>query len=137
MNQRILVLGIVTIALGVALALMVRSMLSGTQPEQTVQKVESKPTVEVMVAAQNMPIGTIITPEHLTWQSWPDERDVHRAVLTCRNNADGRTHGVPTDVSRLDFKAYSARSVGIPQRELPDLSLERPCASVYPRQRAT
>ncbi|MEL6258156.1 MAG: Flp pilus assembly protein CpaB, partial [Pseudomonadota bacterium] len=39
------------------------------------------PTVQVLTAMQDMPVGTLITPEHLTWAEWPEATVTERYIV--------------------------------------------------------
>ncbi len=75
MNPRNIIL-IAVAGLGVLLVmLMTRSFLTGVQEEaaQTQAVSVKNLTAEVMVAAHNLPVGTIIKGKDLAWQPWPEE----------------------------------------------------------------
>ena len=54
----------------------------GNQNPQVVQQTaeivvqQQKPTVEILVAASNLPAGTLLREEHVTWQAWPESDDL-------------------------------------------------------------
>ncbi|MCG8490948.1 MAG: Flp pilus assembly protein CpaB [Sneathiellales bacterium] len=55
---------------------------AGNQNPQVVQQTaeivvqQQKPTVEILVAASNLPAGTLLREEHVTWQAWPESDDL-------------------------------------------------------------
>ena len=45
-------------------------------------KVEQvKPTVEILVAAADLPAGTLVRDEHMTWQAWPENEDIEEKYV--------------------------------------------------------
>ena len=69
-KKLVLLLGALVFAIGTALA--ARSMLAGSAAPQ----VEAAPVPKgpkVLVAQRSLPIGTIITPDALNFQQWPEE----------------------------------------------------------------
>ncbi len=64
---RIIIL-LVALVAGVGAALLVQRPSQGPEP---VAKVEAAPTVPVLVAAVDIPIGQTVTADNLRWQSWP------------------------------------------------------------------
>ena len=47
----------------------------------------AKPAVEVLVAAKDLPAGTILVSGHFHWQAWPDE-SLNRDYLVRRDGKD-------------------------------------------------
>ncbi|OYX36786.1 MAG: Flp pilus assembly protein CpaB [Caulobacterales bacterium 32-69-10] len=72
---RILIL-VVALAAAVGAVVIVRGM-SKAQPPQVVvaaaPAVVEKPTAQVLVAKRDLPAGTRLTPEDMTWQAWPQD----------------------------------------------------------------
>lgn len=64
---RIIIL-VVALAAGLGAALLVQAPAPGPAP---VAKVEPAPTVPVLVAATDIPIGSTMAADSLRWQSWP------------------------------------------------------------------
>lgn len=75
MNPRSLIL--VTIALvGVAgVVFFTRTFLSTMQQQAQQAQPAYKPAAleKVLVASKDLPVGTIITSDHVTWQAWPEQ----------------------------------------------------------------
>jgi len=73
MNVRSLLFVGVAAILAVVLAVMARSVLMGNsaRPAKALGAVSSD--AKVLVAAAPMPIGHIVTPESVRWQSWPNK----------------------------------------------------------------
>ncbi|WP_262691847.1 Flp pilus assembly protein CpaB [Kordiimonas aestuarii] len=88
MNPKSLIL-IVLAAVGVfAVVMLTRSYLSGIENTQTAQvAVKQIDASKVMVAARDLRVGTIVKPEDLTWQAWP-ESGVNEAYYTSRKRGD-------------------------------------------------
>lgn len=55
---------------------------AGGQGKSVVQQVADvkvepqKPTVKILVAANDLPAGTLVRDEHMTWQAWPEGDDL-------------------------------------------------------------
>lgn len=75
MNPRGLIL-LILAAIGVALVIMfTRSFLTSAQQQaQTAQVTTAKtPAVQILVAKRDLHVGTILKPEDIGWQAWPQE----------------------------------------------------------------
>ncbi|MCG8504060.1 MAG: Flp pilus assembly protein CpaB [Sphingomonadales bacterium] len=73
MNLRSIILVVVALAVAGATALLTRSWLGANRPQQVVAApAPVQPTVKVLVARNNLPIGRILEAEDMRWQSWPD-----------------------------------------------------------------
>lgn len=74
MNPRSLILLTVALVGVVGVVLFTRSFLAGVQNQATqVQAVTAPaPTAKILVAAKELPVGTILTTEHVAWQAWPE-----------------------------------------------------------------
>lgn len=73
MNLRSIILVVVALAVAGATALLTRSWLGANRPQQVVAApAPVQPTVKVLVARHNLPIGKILEAEDMRWQSWPD-----------------------------------------------------------------
>ena len=75
MNLRSIILVVVALAVAGATALLTRSWLGANRPQQVVAApapTPAQPTVKVLVARNNLPIGRILEAEDMRWQSWPD-----------------------------------------------------------------
>lgn len=73
MNPRSLILIAVALIGVVGVVFFTRSFLTGVQQQaQQVQTVSAPaPTAKILVAAKELPIGTILTPDDVAWQPWP------------------------------------------------------------------
>lgn len=69
---RIAILAAAAIA-AILLAFMVRGMMTSGAPAETATLAEAAPMAQVLVAKQDLPIGTRITPAMIGWQAWPVE----------------------------------------------------------------
>ncbi|WP_169546079.1 Flp pilus assembly protein CpaB [Sneathiella aquimaris] len=55
---------------------------AGNQGQTVVQTVTElkaepvKPTVKILVAASDLPAGTLVRDEHVTWQAWPEDESL-------------------------------------------------------------
>lgn len=82
---------VLTIAVGAAIgaAVMAKRMLSQAPApaQQIVQNVSNIQTGAVLVAAENIPLGTSVTAQHLRWQEWPEEA-ISDVFLTKENMPD-------------------------------------------------
>lgn len=73
MNLRSIILVVVALAVAGATALLTRSWLGANRPQQVVAAPSpAQPTIKVLVARNNLPIGKILEAEDMRWQSWPD-----------------------------------------------------------------
>eukprot|EP00657_Telonema_sp_P-1_P008086 TRINITY_DN2865_c0_g1_i1.p2 TRINITY_DN2865_c0_g1~~TRINITY_DN2865_c0_g1_i1.p2 ORF type:complete len:118 (-),score=16.08 TRINITY_DN2865_c0_g1_i1:224-577(-) len=88
MNPRSLIL-IVLAGVGVMVVVfLTRSYLGGIQSQQTAQVARQEvATAKIMVAARKLPVGTIIKPEDVKWQPWP-EAGVTEAYYSSRNTKE-------------------------------------------------
>ncbi|MBI1273611.1 MAG: Flp pilus assembly protein CpaB [Alphaproteobacteria bacterium] len=67
MNRRIVLLG--SLILIVVAVVAIKILGSGEQPQQVA---EEEP-LQIMIAARNLPAGTLIKEDDLQWQKWPPE----------------------------------------------------------------
>jgi pilus assembly protein CpaB len=75
MKLRTIIFAVLALIAGLGTATFARHQLS--QARQTiVQQVADRPstTIYVLVAAHDLPTGSLVQPDDLTWQSWPDDR---------------------------------------------------------------
>ena len=116
MNPRILVLVLVAgvAAVGAMFAAQSwltsqREALEGSRPTAETERVRS---VQVLVASASLPAGTLVNPDHLRWQAWPDEtldesyiRDGVRDLNSFTGSVvrSGITAGEPVTDGRLVF----------------------------------
>ena len=68
---RVIILGVAVATAGLAGFLAMQMAGRPAQVEPTVVT-EKEPTVNVLVAADNLPIGTRIQPQSLSWAAWPE-----------------------------------------------------------------
>jgi pilus assembly protein CpaB len=71
-TTRMLILAVAAVS-AMALAFIVKSMASGPAPATVVSApaAPAKPMTKVLVARRDLPIGTRLTAEDLTWLEWP------------------------------------------------------------------
>ena len=74
MNPRSLILLAVALVGVVGVVFFTRSFLAGVQQQSSqVQTVSAPaPTARILVAAKDLPVGTILTTELVEWQPWPE-----------------------------------------------------------------
>ncbi len=73
MNSRAIILLSVALVLAGGAAWLTSSLLSNQQRQNGTMQAVEKPTVNVLVAKNNLPQGTILKAEQMQWQAWPDE----------------------------------------------------------------
>jgi pilus assembly protein CpaB len=74
MKLRTLIFAALALISGLGTAMFARHQLSQARQE-IVQQVQSpSTTASVLVAARDLPAGTLVVDEDLVWQSWPDDR---------------------------------------------------------------
>lgn len=74
MNPRSLILIAVALVGVVGVVFFTRSFLADVQQQANQAQVVSAPasTAKILVAAKELPVGTILTAEHVAWQAWPE-----------------------------------------------------------------
>lgn len=74
MNPRSLILIAVALAGVVGVVFFTRSFLAGLQNQASQAQVVSIPasTAKILVAKNDLPVGTIVTADLVTWQPWPE-----------------------------------------------------------------
>jgi pilus assembly protein CpaB len=53
--------------------IIVPKLVPAPQAQVTVEPPKPMPALRVLVAAKDLPSGTIIKPEHVRWQAWPEQ----------------------------------------------------------------
>ncbi|MEM9878297.1 MAG: Flp pilus assembly protein CpaB [Pseudomonadota bacterium] len=112
MNPRSLVLIVVAIAISAIAAFVARSFMKEQPAEaKVVEVVQKANTVNVLVAAQNLPTGTIVNQESVRTQAWPqdalDERYMRADATPLEDAVYGRVvrssllEGEPVTAARL------------------------------------
>ena len=83
MNRARLVFLLVAFAAALVLAFLVRNLATPKAPTAVASAPEppKKPMTQVLVAKRNLPIGTRLTQDDLTWQPWPLEA-LNKAFIT-------------------------------------------------------
>jgi len=76
-RRSLILLGIAALS-AILAAWAVRSWMSAQEQPIAVQNVQPQPKevvagVQVLVAAEPLPAGLIVSPEHLKWQDWPEK----------------------------------------------------------------
>lgn len=64
------------------------SMAVSNKP-QTQTAVTEEPTTEVLLAANNLPIGTTLADNSVRWQPWPEEKIPESAIVKGKKDAEG------------------------------------------------
>ncbi len=72
MNTRSIILIVAALIVAGATALLARTWLKTDQPSQPVAEAKASQSIQVLVAALDLPAGRIIQKEDLSWQSWPE-----------------------------------------------------------------
>jgi pilus assembly protein CpaB len=74
MRLKSLLLIVVALVLSGITAYMVRSWLDAERARATVRTAAPPPVAatQVLVAKQDLPVGTFLRPDHLRWQPWPE-----------------------------------------------------------------
>ncbi len=74
MNPRSLILMLVALVGVVGVVFFTRSFLMDVQSQANQVQATSAPasTAKILVAAKELPVGTILTSEHVEWQPWPE-----------------------------------------------------------------
>nr|WP_316651436.1 Flp pilus assembly protein CpaB [uncultured Gellertiella sp.] len=84
---RIIILGVAVATAGLAGFLAMQMAGKPVQTQQTVIT-QKDPTVNILVAADSLPLGTRLTPQSLTWAAWPEGSVVPGTITdTQRPNA--------------------------------------------------
>jgi len=71
--------GLVFVVIGIALAIagvtfvVVPRLVRAPEPQTVIVEPKQAPTVDVLVAASNLPAGTLIKPDQIRWQAWPEQ----------------------------------------------------------------
>ena len=72
---RIIVLGVAVVAAGGA-AIIATNLATAPPPVEVIAaapEIPAVPTVRVLVATANLPVGARLTPEAMEWRDWPEE----------------------------------------------------------------
>lgn len=80
MPTRSIILIVLAVVLAGATAILARGLMTQEPAQQQTALVQEKKSTRVLVAIKPMPLGQIIKPEDLRWQSWPDDR-LHGSYL--------------------------------------------------------
>jgi pilus assembly protein CpaB len=96
--------GVVVVVIGIALAIagvtfvVVPRLLRAAPGEQPVAAPQA-PTAKVLVAAVNLPAGTLIKPDQVRWQNWP-EQGIDASFIVERGGEDPAKTVVAAAVKR-------------------------------------
>jgi pilus assembly protein CpaB len=107
MRPSALIFAVLAVVLGLGTALLARSRLSEAR-QQVVQTDTHTAAAYVLVAARDLPAGTLMHDDDLTWQSWPDDR-INDAYL--RKDRDD-PHALDGAVVRLRIAKGEPVAVG-------------------------
>lgn len=73
MNPRMIIFGVIALAMAGGTALMVKSWMAAQQARFAAPKPKAAKNV-ILVAKQDLPAGTFIKREHLSWSPWPGNK---------------------------------------------------------------
>jgi len=74
MKMRVVLFAVLALAIAFGTARLAISRLSAARQEMATENVEKQaPKAYVLVAAKDLPAGTLLHAEDVHWQSWPDE----------------------------------------------------------------
>src|ERR1700689_4621127 len=110
MKMRTIIFAILALIAGLGTATFARHQLS--QARQTIVQQAERPstTIYILVAAHDLPSGSLVQPDDLMWQSWPDDRVSDAYLRKDRDDAQSlagavvRLHiaqGEPVSVGRM------------------------------------
>jgi pilus assembly protein CpaB len=88
MNARTIIFLFAALLVAGGTAFLVRGMLSGPRPEPVAQ-VQEQPGKKVLVAKVNLPAGSFIKEEDMTWQKWPAEGVNEAYLVEGQNDTSG------------------------------------------------
>lgn len=109
MNPRSLVLIIVAVAIAGLAAYVARSLMQ-EQPAQAeiVEVTRETTTTEILVAAADLPIGTIVNQDHFRWQPWPEDAIDERYLVDGNMNLTEGVYGRVMRASLLEGEPVTA-----------------------------
>ena len=103
MNRRRVILIAAALMIAIVSVVLIRNFLDNQQPVTIVQEAQQAPQLQVLVAAQNLPTGTLIQPDQLRWRAWPeDDNQLERYIVQGKNADFGQPVGegqTPVDMS--------------------------------------
>lgn len=99
-KSRVLVLGIAFLAAGGA-AMLAKNFVGGTKTERVVET-RFMNTTQVLVAAQPIKLGQMVSPAQLTWQAWP--KDAITSSLIEQSGTPGGTKAFDKAISRTSYE---------------------------------
>jgi pilus assembly protein CpaB len=106
---RILIL-VVALAAAVGAVVVVRGM-SKAQPVQiaapAAPAVVEKPTAQVLVAKRDLPAGTRLIPEDMTWQAWPQD-SLNAAFIVAAAPAEPKSETAKVAATAVDIAKAAA-----------------------------
>lgn len=82
MNKRKVVLLLVAFMIAMGTVVVARGILSGNKAEPTA---DVKPTKEILVAATDIPAGSLLKEADMKWQPWPAEEGATNYLLKGKN----------------------------------------------------
>lgn len=89
MNPRSLVLIIIAVAIAGAAAYLARSFMQEQPAEAKVVEVRAESnTIDILVAAADLPVGTIVTQDSFRFQAWPEDALDDRYLVSGNVNMD-------------------------------------------------
>lgn len=82
MNRRRIILVAAAFVIAIGSVVLLRGFLASQQPVQVVQAPAQEPELRILVAAQDLPAGTLVQPEQIRWRAWPkDDNNLERYVV--------------------------------------------------------
>jgi pilus assembly protein CpaB len=72
MRFRAIIFAVIAIVIAFGTAQLARNWLAGQRAELEAQKKVEKPSTYILVASRDLPTGSFVRPEDMTWTSWPE-----------------------------------------------------------------
>lgn len=109
MNPRSLVLILIAVGIAGVAAYVARSLMQ-EQPAQAeiVEIRKESDTVGILVAAADLPVGTIVNQDHFRWQPWPEDALDERYLLESSVNMNESVYGRVIRASLLEGEPVTA-----------------------------
>ena len=106
MNRRRVILIAAALLIAIVSVVIIRNFLANQQPVTVVQQAaQQAPQLQVLVAAQNLPTGTLIQPDHLRWRAWPqDDNQLERYIVQGKSADFGQP--VAEGAAPVDMSAF-------------------------------
>jgi pilus assembly protein CpaB len=72
MRFRAVIFAVIAIVIAFGTAQLARNWLAGQRAELEAQKKVEKPSTFILVASRDLPTGSFVRPEDMTWTAWPE-----------------------------------------------------------------